>query len=139
MPGGAIIIVMTRWSKLDLTGMIVNQMEREEGVDQWEVIEFPAILPSGNPLWPEFWSIEELLAMRAGMDPRYWQAQYMQDPVAEEGSLIKREWWQVWEEDDPPQCEFIIMTLDAAQEVQGVQNLAVARFRLDARCTRIHK
>ncbi len=115
MPGGSIIIVMTRWSKLDLTGMIVNQMGREEDVDQWEIVEFPAIL-NDKPLWGEFWSIEELLGKKAGMDPRYWQAQYMQNPVSEEGALIKREWWQIWEKDDPPQCEFTIMSLDAAQE-----------------------
>ena len=116
MPGGAIVIVMTRWSKLDLTGQIINHMTQNEEADQWEIVEFPAILPSGTPLWPEFWPIEELEAKRVGMDPRYWQAQYMQDPTAEEGALIKREWWQIWEGDNPPQCEFIIMSLDAAQE-----------------------
>jgi predicted phage terminase large subunit-like protein len=116
MPGGAIVIVMTRWSKLDLTGQILNHMTQNEEADQWEIVEFPAILPSGKPLWPEFWPIEELEAKRVGMDPRYWQAQYMQDPTAEEGALIKREWWQIWEKDNPPPCEFIIMSLDAAQE-----------------------
>lgn len=119
MPGGAIIVVMTRWSKLDLTGQIVNHMLQNEDADQWEVVEFPAILPSGTPLWPEFWPIEELEAKRIGMDPRYWQAQYMQDPTAEEGALIKRDWWQIWEKEDPPQCEFIIMSLDAAQEANN--------------------
>ena len=119
MPGGAIIIVMTRWSKLDLTGQIINHMTQNEGADQWEIVEFPAILPSGTPLWPEFWPIEELEAKRVGMDPRYWQAQYMQNPTAEEGALIKREWWEIWESERPPQCEFIIMSLDAAQEANN--------------------
>ena len=116
MPGGAIIIVMTRWSKLDLTGQVINHMSKNEDAEQWEVVEFPAILPSGNPLWPEFWPVEELNAKKASLDPRYWQAQYMQDPTAEEGALIKREWWQIWEKDDPPECEYLIMSLDAAQE-----------------------
>jgi predicted phage terminase large subunit-like protein len=105
----------TRWSKSDLTGKIVDHMTREDGADQWEVVEFPAIL-NDKPLWPEFWDIDELLAKKASMDVRYWQAQYMQQPTSEEGALIKREWWQVWEKDDPPQCEYIIMSLDAAQE-----------------------
>ena len=118
MPGGSIIIVMTRWSKLDLTGMIVNQMGKEEDVDQWEIVEFPAIL-NEKPLWGDFWSLEELLGKKAGMDPRYWQAQYMQNPVSEEGALLKREWWQIWEKDDPPKCEFTIMSLDAAQETNN--------------------
>jgi predicted phage terminase large subunit-like protein len=116
MPGGAIIVVMTRWSKLDLTGQIVAQMDREEGVDQWEVIQFPAIKDDGEPLWPEFWPVEELLAKKASLDVRYWNAQYMQEPTAEAGALIKREWWQIWPKDDPPPCEFTIMSLDAAQE-----------------------
>jgi predicted phage terminase large subunit-like protein len=123
MPGGAIVVVMTRWSKLDLTGQIVNQMVKNDDVDQWEVVEFPAILEDkmGNevPLWPEFWSIEELQARRAAIDIRYWNAQYLQNPVSEEGALIKREWWNIWEEEDPPVCEFIIMTLDAAQEANN--------------------
>lgn len=118
MPGGAIIIVMTRWSKLDLTGQLVRQMAQEEDVEPWEVVEFPAIL-NDKPLWGEFWDINELLAKKAAMDPRYWQAQYMQNPVSEEGALIKREWWQIWEEDNPPDCEFIIMSLDAAQEANN--------------------
>lgn len=118
MPGGAIIVVMTRWSKLDLTGQIINQMAKEEDVEPWEVVEFPAIL-NDKPLWSEFWSIEELLSKKASIDPRYWQAQYMQNPVSQEGALLKREWWQIWEKEDSPDCEFIIMSLDAAQEANN--------------------
>ncbi len=119
MPGGAIIVVMTRWSKLDLTGQIVNQMIKNDEVDDWEVVEFPAIFEKDGeevPLWPEFWPIEELQSRRAALDIRYWNAQYLQNPVSEEGALIKREWWNMWEGENPPSCEFIIMTLDAAQE-----------------------
>ena len=123
MPGGAIIVVMTRWSKLDLTGQIVNQMIKTEGVDDWEVVEFPAIIEDkeGNEasLWPEFWPLEELRAKKAALDLRYWNAQYMQNPVSEEGALIKREWWKVWDKEDPPPCEFTIMSLDAAQEANN--------------------
>jgi predicted phage terminase large subunit-like protein len=119
MPGGAIIVVMTRWSKLDLTGQIVTQMNREDEVDRWEVVEFPAIKDDGEALWPEFWPVEELLAKKAALDVRYWNAQYMQNPVSEEGALIKREWWNIWEEETPPNCEFTIMSLDAAQEASN--------------------
>jgi len=123
MPGGAIIVVMTRWSKLDLTGQIVNQMIKNDDVDDWEIVEFPAILEDKRgeetPLWPEFWPLKELQARRAALDVRYWNAQYLQNPTSEEGALIKREWWEIWEEEDPPSCEFIIMTLDAAQEANN--------------------
>lgn len=118
MPNGAIIVVMTRWSKLDLTGQIVNHMLKNEGADEWEVVEFPAIL-NEKSLWPEFWSLEELLSKKIAMDPRYWQAQYMQQPTSEEGALIKRDWWRIWESDNPPHCEYVIMALDAAQETNN--------------------
>jgi predicted phage terminase large subunit-like protein len=120
MPGGSIIVVMTRWSKLDLTGEIINQMVKNDEVDQWEVVEFPAIIENKQgemeSLWPEFWPLKELLAKKAALDIRYWNSLYMQNPVSEEGALIKREWWKIWEEEDPPHCEFTIMSLDAAQE-----------------------
>ena len=119
MPGGAIVIVMTRWSKLDLTGQIEKQLEANDEVDKWEVIQFPAIKDDGESLWPEFWPVEELLAKKAALDIRYWNAQYMQNPVSEEGALIKREWWNIWDKDTPPDCEFIIMSLDAAQEANN--------------------
>ena len=119
MPGGAIIVVMTRWSKLDLTGQIVNHMVKNEDAEDWEIVDFPAIMPSGKPLWPDFWSLEELLAKKASLDVRYWNAQYLQQPTSEEGALIKREWWQIWDKDDPPDCEFVIMSLDAAQEANN--------------------
>ena len=119
MPGGAIVIVMTRWSKLDLTGQIEKQLEANDEVDKWEVIQFPAIKDDGESLWPEFWPVEELLAKKAALDIRYWNAQYLQNPVSEEGALIKREWWNIWEKDQPPECEFIIMSLDAAQEANN--------------------
>ena len=56
-PGGAIVIVMTRWAARDLTGQVIKSAAQRSG-EEWEVIEFPAILPSGNPVWPQFWSKE---------------------------------------------------------------------------------
>ena len=113
-PGGAIIIVMTRWHKRDLTGKIIKTSVQREGMDEWELIEFPAIMPSGNALWPEFWSIEELEALKSELPAPKWNAQYQQDPSAEESALIKREWWQKWEDKKPPECEFIIQSWDTA-------------------------
>ena len=113
-PGGAIIVVMTRWSKRDLTGKILDATMRSDGADEWEVIELPAIMPSGNPLWPEYWGINELEALRSELPVSKWSAQYQQDPTSEEGALVKREWWQTWEESRPPSCSFIIQSWDTA-------------------------
>ena len=113
-PGGAIVVVMTRWHKRDLTGQIIKSSVQREGVDEWEVIEFPAIMPSGAPLWPEFWPMKELESLRNELPAPKWSAQYQQNPTSEEGALVKREWWKRWEEDDPPPCEFIIQSWDTA-------------------------
>ena len=114
-PGGAIVVVMTRWSKKDLTGQVLKAAAQRSG-EEWEVIEFPAILPSGNPLWPEFWSIKELEALRTELPNQKWMAQYQQNPTSDSAAIVKREWWQIWEEDHPPQCEFVLQSWDTAFE-----------------------
>jgi predicted phage terminase large subunit-like protein len=112
-PGGAIIIVMTRWSLRDLTGQVIKASQTRGG-DEWEVIELPAIMPSGKPVWPEFWKLEELLALKEELPVGKWNAQYQQQPTAEEGAIVKREWWKRWEADRPPPCDFIIQSWDTA-------------------------
>jgi len=114
-PGGAIVIVMTRWGKRDLTGQVIKAAAQRGG-EEWEVIEFPAIMPSGNPLWPEFWSIEELSALREELPNAKWQAQYQQSPTSDSSAIVKREWWKIWEGDTPPPCEYIIQSWDTAFE-----------------------
>ena len=113
-PGGTIVIVMTRWSTADLTGRLLNR-QTENNADQWEVVELPAIFEdSGNVLWPEFWKREELDAVKASIPVSKWNAQYQQNPTSEEGAIIKREWWNLWERDDPPPCSYIIQSYDTA-------------------------
>jgi len=112
-PGGSIVVVMTRWSKRDLTAQVVKSSVQRGG-EEWEVIELPAILPSGNPLWPEFWSLAELTALKEELPVHKWMAQYMQAPTGAEGALIKREWWREWEHDKPPKCDYIIQSWDTA-------------------------
>jgi len=114
-PGGAIIIVMTRWAKRDLTGQIMKK-SAGDGVDEWEVIEFPALLPSGTPLWPAFWKKEELEAIKAEIPVAKWEAQYQQNPTGNEGAIIKRSDWRMWEDRHPPQCDYIIQSWDTAFE-----------------------
>jgi predicted phage terminase large subunit-like protein len=114
-PNGAIIIVMTRWSKRDLTGQILKK-SGGDGVDDWEVIEFPAILPSGTPLWPAFWSKKELEAIKAEIPVAKWEAQYQQNPTGNEGAIIKRDQWRIWEQDKLPFCDYIIQSWDTAFE-----------------------
>lgn len=114
-PGGAIVVVMTRWAQRDLTGQVLKSAAQRSG-EEWEVIEFPAILPSGRPLWPQFWSLEELSALREELPNAKWQAQYQQNPVGNESAIVKRDWWKWWEKDDPPVCEYILQSWDTAFE-----------------------
>ena len=112
-PGGAIVIVMTRWSTKDLTGKLLNA-QTEPKADKWEVVEFPAIMPSNNPVWPNYWKLEELEAVKASLSEAKWQAQWQQNPTSEEGSIIKREWWKEWRQKDIPDLIHIIQSYDTA-------------------------
>jgi predicted phage terminase large subunit-like protein len=114
-PGGAIVVVMTRWAQRDLTGQVLKSAAQRSG-EEWEVIEFPAILPSGNPLWPQFWSLEELTALREELPNSKWQAQYQQNPVGNESAIVKRDWWKWWDKDAPPICDYILQSWDTAFE-----------------------
>ena len=112
-PGGRIIVVMTRWNVADLTGKLMKA-QSEPKADQWEVIEFPAILPSGKPVWPGYWKLEELEAVKASVAITKWNAQYQQNPTAAEGSIIKRHWWQTYDKPEPPPLMHVIQSYDTA-------------------------
>jgi predicted phage terminase large subunit-like protein len=111
-PGGQIVLVMTRWSKKDLTGVLLNNQKEVKG-DQWDVVEFPAIIDH-EPVWPEYWKIGELESVQATLPVAKWNAQWMQKPTSEEGAIIKREWWQIWEKDELPYVEYVIQSYDTA-------------------------
>jgi len=115
-PGGKIICVMTRWSKKDLTGMLLSH-QKEAKADQWHVVEFPAIMDHGTkqePVWPEYWNIDELEKVKATLPTAKWNAQWMQRPTSEEGALIKREWWRTWDSDLIPPLQHVIQSYDTA-------------------------
>jgi len=112
-PGGAIVVVMTRWSLKDLTGALINSQKNIKA-DKWEIVEFPAIMPSGKPIWPQYWKKKELEGVKASLTVGKWNAQWMQNPTSEEGSIIKREWWRVWEKSSIPPLQHIIQSYDTA-------------------------
>ena len=112
-PGGAIVLVMTRWNTKDLTGSLLRESGNIKS-DKWELIELPAILPSGKPVWPEFWKLDELEGVKASISLQKWNAQWMQNPTSEEGAIIKREWWRKWERDFIPPLQHVIQSYDTA-------------------------
>ena len=115
-PGASIVLVMTRWSTKDLTAQLLKAQKEVKG-DQWEVVEFPAILDHGTEeeaVWPEYWKLEELEKVKATLPVAKWNAQWMQRPTSEEGAIIKREWWKVWKHDWIPQLHYVIQSYDTA-------------------------
>jgi predicted phage terminase large subunit-like protein len=117
-PGGSIVIVMTRWAENDLTGKLIRQQSRDILADKWEIVEFPALMPSGEPLWPEFWKKDELLAVKGSLSVGKWEAQWQQNPTSETSALIKREWWNKWESDKLPELTYIMQSYDTAHTKQ---------------------
>ena len=113
-PGGAIVIVMTRWSEIDLTGKLLKQQSRDILADQWEVVEFPALLDDEKVLWPEFWKKDELLKVKASLSVGKWEAQWQQNPTFETSAILKREWWQKWEKEDIPPLSYVMQSYDTA-------------------------
>ena len=112
-PGGAIVLVMTRWSVKDLTSRLLEAQGKESMADQWEVVEFPAIL-NDKPMWGNFWDMDNLMKVKASIPLTKWNAQWMQAPTSEEGALIKREWWKIWEGEKIPNLKLIIQSYDTA-------------------------
>ena len=113
-PGGSIVFVQTRWSEKDMTGQLIRAMAKDPLADQWEIVELPAIFEDGKPCWPEFWSLEDLTAVRASIPPSKWNAQYQQNPTGEENAIIPREWWNKWEQEQVPQLQYVIQSYDTA-------------------------
>jgi predicted phage terminase large subunit-like protein len=135
MPGAAVAIIGTRWHQGDLIGRVIKDMTMNPDADQYEVFEFPAILEVPDPedpeqliekaLWPEFFDLEALRRTKASMPAFQWSAQYMQKPTSEEGAIVKRTWWRRWTKERPPQCEFLIMSLDSAAEKHNRADFSV--------------
>jgi predicted phage terminase large subunit-like protein len=126
MPGGAIIVIMTRWSLLDLTGRLLDYQIRNPDTIPWEIVELPAIINENTEneksLWPAQWSLEALKNTKASIDPRYWNAQYMQKPTSDMSAVISRKDWKIWQHDDPPPCDYIIQSWDTAHETKNTSD-----------------
>jgi predicted phage terminase large subunit-like protein len=123
-PNGAIIVINTRWKTDDLSGRLLK-LQGAIKSDKWEILEFPAILPSGGPLWPEYWKLEELEAVKHTIGLQKWNAQWQQTPTADEGAIFKREWWQRWKPEEPPLVEYIIQSYDTAYSKKETADYSV--------------
>jgi len=123
-PKGAIVIINTRWKTDDLSGRLLRQQSQLKA-DQWELLEFPAILPSGAPLWPEYWSVDELEKVKLSIGMSKWNAQWQQQPTSDTGAILKREWWRKWRGPRTPNCEYIIQSYDTAYSKKETADYSV--------------
>lgn len=94
MPGGAVVVILTRWHEDDLAGRLLEQEGDKNGGGQWDVLSMPAINEQGQALWPEWYDIEALNRIKATIGPREWSALYQQRPQPDEGTFFKREWFR---------------------------------------------
>jgi predicted phage terminase large subunit-like protein len=123
-PGGSIILINTRWKTDDVAGRLLKNQSQLKS-DQWEVLEFPAILPSNKPLWPEYWKLDELEKVKMSIGLQKWNAQWQQQPTNDDGAILKREWWRKWPHEEPPACEYIIQSYDTAYSKKETADYSV--------------
>jgi predicted phage terminase large subunit-like protein len=109
MPGGAVVLLQTRWHEADLAGSLLAEMQ--DGGDQWEVLSLPAIAEDdgdvlgrspGAALWPAFFDEEALQRTKRSIGSYFWSALYQQRPAPAEGFLFKRKDFRYWHEETNP-------------------------------------
>lgn len=96
MPGGAVVVINTRWHDDDLSGRLLAQ--QENGGDQWTVVSLPAINASGDALWPEWYPIDRLRQIQSVLPARDWNSLYQQNPIPDDGDYFKANWFGEYDE-----------------------------------------
>ena len=119
-PGGGIIVIATRWTHDDLIGWLTD--ESEEGHEQWEVINYPALAEEDEPhrkegeaLHPERFDEKALAAIRGAVGERVWAALYQGHPSPAEGALFRRDWLAGRYDGDPQRIiwDDVMISVDA--------------------------
>jgi len=137
MPGGAIVVIQTRWHEDDLAGWLLREHQHEG----WEVLNLPAIAEPGDQigraegeaLWPAAYPLSELASIRRAVGSRDWAALYQQRPSAAEGGIFRREhWWYFTPTDTNPQAliaalgiHYVVQAWDTAFKASEVNDYSV--------------
>ncbi len=120
MPGGAIILVQTRWHLDDLPGRLLKQKS-----DQWEVLELPAISDAGQALWPHRFPLETLEQIKQTIGSYEFEAQYQQRPTLREGGIIKRDWLKFYDILPDRHPEMVLQSWDLSFKGEGTSDYVV--------------
>ena len=135
MPNGKIVIINTRYHEDDICGWLLRNSDE----DDWSVLKIPAWLdedsskilnlPIGSSYFPEWKTTQSLKKDESEIKKyngeRYWESLYMQNPVPADGGILKKKWFQKWEESEPPECDFIIQTMDTAFSTRSTADNSV--------------
>lgn len=119
-PGGGKLVMNTRWHLDDLVGRIVAQAESRPDGDRWQVVTYKALAEEsdrlhrkvGECLFPERYSLAEVLKKKATMIPRDWMALMQQEPVSDAGGYFKRTWFRDYTE--TPKVGEVAVAIDFA-------------------------
>ena len=98
-PGGAAIVMATRWHQEDLSGRLISRME--SGGEPWDVLNLPALAEENDPLgrepgealWPARYPVPDLERIRANVGPYWWSALYQGRPQPQGGGFFKYAWF----------------------------------------------
>ena len=125
-PGGAIVLIQTRWHEDDLAGWLLTEHQGEG----WHVLSLPAVAEvdepfrhAGEALWPEHFPLSELELIRRESGGAVWASLYQQRPAAIEGKIFRREQWQYF--DQPPEMKRTILSVDTAFKVGSTNDYSV--------------
>lgn len=134
MPGGAIIIILTRWHEDDLAGRLIADMET--GGDHWEIISLKAIdnedSDEEEALWPEWYPVDVLKQTKRVIGTRDWSALYQQEPKPVEGTFFKREWFNRYKLGEEPKLNTYLSSDFAVSDEDGADFTEFGVFGIDS-------
>lgn len=107
---------LRKWSKKAHFWDEIRARERKKDDDNAILVpEKPIAYRENDSYAPRRWPLKQLLRTKANMTPRAWSALYQQQPVEDEGHILKRASWRKWT-GDPPECFEIVAYYDTAIE-----------------------
>ena len=154
-PGGAIVLIMTRWNERDLAGWLLAQEAGSDGgsvddePERWHIVNMPAIaepevkpFPAsctvahdnrqpGEALCQERYPLHRLKSIETRVGPYFWAALYQQRPAPREGGMFKRAWFAIVQA-LPANCTFVRYWDKAGTQGSGARSAGVLLARTPA-------
>lgn len=99
LPGSPVFVIGTRWHPLDLFSELIAETE-DDGTPSWELVNLPGVAeendplgrPEGQALWPEFYTLQELMDLKSELPTRDWNSLYRGQPIDDEAGVVMSDW-----------------------------------------------